>query len=341
MAEVFGQEYAPEEIRARVGTMKQVAGWRRGMYTEGKEDGLRFLEMNNGVLDATILESRCMDLSSLHYRGIPLQFSGCNGWVHPAFADAMQQPLHSVNGGMFYTCGLTNVGKKYEEDDFHGQARLIPAEQIIVRAEWKDGSYCLEAEGTMRQNGVLCENLSLKRRYSSAMGSPVISVKDMVTNEGFLPAPFMMMYHVVFGYPLLDKNTQVYLPEAAEEACFHAAEPTPDGRDSKGWLHKTHADAEGRSHYGIYNPDLELGVAVSFNGKNMPYISQWKSMKSGDYAMGLMPSTCAAGGRQKEIDNGTLQYLQPGESKDFELTFTVFEGEKGLELLKKKIESCK
>ena len=96
MAEVFGQEYAPEEIRARVGTMKQVAGWRRGMYTEGKEDGLRFLEMNNGVLDATILESRCMDLSSLHYRGIPLQFSGCNGWVHPAFADAMQQPLHSV-----------------------------------------------------------------------------------------------------------------------------------------------------------------------------------------------------------------------------------------------------
>ena len=46
-------------------------------------------------------------------------------------------------------------------------------------------------------------------------------------------------------------------------------------------------------------------------------------MVSGDYALGLEPSNCLVFGRKYEEDHGTLEYLEPGETRTIELEFTV------------------
>lgn len=107
----------------------------------------------------------------------------------PDLQSLVRNPLRSVNGGLFYTCGLTNVGAAFGDDYFHGRVRLIPAEQAYACAEWEGDEYFLRCGGVMRQNGVCYENLSLTRNIETALGSDEICVSDTVCNDGFSRGP--------------------------------------------------------------------------------------------------------------------------------------------------------
>lgn len=340
MAKVFGKEYTRRALQARVGSMKQIADARCATLNDGREAGTEIIEITAGGLSATVAPGRCMDITNLSWKGTPLNFTGKNGIVYAGFADPANNPLRSVNGGMFYTCGLTNVGGGYGDDYFHGRIRLIPAEQAYASADWEGEEYVLRCGGTMRQNGVCYENLRLTRVVETALGSKEITVRDTVSNDGFSASPFMMMYHVVFGFPLLDANARIYAAAKMDENACRCAAPTPQGDDNGGGLFPVLADKDGNSVYCLYNPDLSLGLAVTFSAKVMPYLSQWKSMQSGDYAMGLMPANCHGAGRQAEIDQGTLRFLAPDETVHSFLTFTVLEGEEDLAEIKERIAQC-
>lgn len=344
MAILYGKTYTRRELEARVGSMKQLADLRAAEMTGGREAGTKILELTNGVLSATVVPGRCLDVANFTYRGIPLNFTGKCGVVYAGLAEPVENPLRSVNGGMFYTCGLSNVGNAYGDDYFHGRVRLIPAEQLSTFAGWEGDEYVLRCSGIMRECSVCGDNLSLERHIETTLGSREIRVSDTVCNDGFRPAPFMMMYHLVFGFPLLDAESRLYLPvapgELGEKTCFAAA-PTPDGIDNGGGLFRALANDEGFSTYCMYNPTLGVGLEVSFDARPMPYLSQWKSMQSGDYAMGLMPTNCKAGGRQREIDGGTLRHLAGGEVVKTSLTLRAIEGEGELAETLAKIENCK
>lgn len=340
MAKLFDKEYTRREIEARVGSMKQLADVRAAVMSDGKEAGAKIVEITAAGLSATVSPSRCLDITNLSWKGIPLNFTGKNGVVAAAYADPMNHPLGSVNGGLFYTCGLTNVGDAYGTDYFHGQLRLLPSEQTYATATWEGDEYLLRVGGIMRQNAVCLENFSLTRQIETALGAKSITVKDKVSNDGFGESPFMMMYHVVFGFPLLDANSRLYTASDMDEGACSCAAPTPEGKDNGGGLFRVRMNKEGESIYCLYNPDLALGLAVTFSAAKMPYLSQWKSMQSGDYAMGLMPANCHAYGRQVEINEGTLRSLAPGEAQDLFITFTVVEGEEELRAVKAKIDEC-
>lgn len=340
MADLFGKKYTRRELEARVGTMKQIADVRRAVMTDGKEDGTHIIEMSNGLINATIVESRCMDIAGFSYKGVPLNFTGKNGIVFPAFAEPVENPLRSVNGGMFYTCGLSNVGGRYGDDYFHGKMRLLPAEHAYAFAEWEDDEYFLFAGGIMRQNGVCLENLSLERKITTSLCSKTISIEDTVRNDGFNPYPFMMMYHVVFGFPLLDEEAKLYLPCESRSSLLSFEQPSDDGCDSDSGLHKVGTNDDGESTYCLFNHRLELGLSVTFNSLEMPYLSQWKSMQSGDYALGVMPSNCLGAGREEEINNGSLKYIDGGEVKNFKLVFNVLDGIDDLNSCLEKIGHC-
>lgn len=336
MSQLFGKEFGERELLAYFGNTGAAAGIERFTYSYGKADGVKALRIGNGVLEAVLLESRALDMASLKYKGIPLNFAGKNGIVSAANADATTAPLRSVTGGMFYTAGLTNVGTAFPDGDyFHGRMRLIPAEKVSEKAEWENGKYRLSVSGEMNQNGVLCENLTLKRKVETELGSNTITVTDTVVNNGFDPSPLMLMYHIVAGFPLLDRDAKVFMTERTrlEENAYSCCAPNPTGEGSGGYLHESLADGEGNAYCALFNYRLKFGLLITYSANTLPYLSQWKSMKSGDYAMGLMPTNGHASGRQFEMDNGTLQTLEAGEKKDFSVSFTVIGSEDEMERL--------
>ncbi|MBI3963166.1 MAG: DUF4432 family protein [Deinococcus sp.] len=46
-------------------------------------------------------------------------------------------------------------------------------------------------------------------------------------------------------------------------------------------------------------------------------------MGQGDDVLGLEPANCYVEGRAKERERGTLQFLEPGEHRDFRLRMRV------------------
>ena len=337
---LYGQTYARREFLARVGSPKQVADIRRATLNDGRQNGTEIFEIQNGVLSATVVAGRCLDIANFTYRGVPMQFTGKNGIVYAGFAEPVRNPLRSVNGGLFYTCGLTNVGAAFGDDYFHGRVRLIPAEQAYACAEWEGDEYLLRCGGVMRQNGVCYENLSLTRNIETALGSDEICVSDTVCNDGFSEVPFMMMYHVVFGFPLLNDGARLYVAADMErEACCCTA-PDAVGTNNGGGVFAAKCNKDGVGMYCLYNPALSLGLQVRFDARSMPYLSQWKSMQSGDYAMGLMPTNCHAAGRESEMERGTLQYLSPDACVHTSIAFRAFSGEEARNEVLAQIDAC-
>ena len=69
----------------------------------------------------------------------------------------------------------------------------------------------------------------------------------------------------------------------------------------------------------LVNERLKKRFVLSWSKETLPRFVEWKSMASGDYALGLEPSTT-------ELDGGfRLSSLESGESRKFFVSFSVAE----------------
>ena len=74
----------------------------------------------------------------------------------------------------------------------------------------------------------------------------------------------------------------------------------------------------------LENTELGISMTISWSGDTLPILSQWRSMASGDYVLGLEPTNCYIMGRHDERINGTLPVLKAFESitNTLNITFT-------------------
>jgi hypothetical protein len=76
----------------------------------------------------------------------------------------------------------------------------------------------------------------------------------------------------------------------------------------------------------LENPELKLGLRLSFETRNLPYLAQWKMMREGLYVLAMQPmNTHVWGGRAEVRKQNALPYLQAGESRDYRLEIEVVE----------------
>lgn len=80
----------------------------------------------------------------------------------------------------------------------------------------------------------------------------------------------------------------------------------------------------------ILNEELGLGVMLIFNKEQLPYFTQWKSMASGDYVIGLEPGNCHVEGREAEQKRKTLRILAPFEKINFYLDIIILDKKKNI-----------
>jgi hypothetical protein len=330
-----------KELMRYVGHMDQVAGVKLLEAADGVERGSRVLHVWTGSgLCFDVLADRALDISSCQFRGMSLAWRSAVGDIHPAFYDpAGFGFLRSFQGGMLVTCGLNQYGSPCQDEGEdlgqHGRVSNLPAKSVSYHTSWIGDTYEMEITGEVRQTRVFGENIVLRRRISTRLGAKEIRIEDTVTNEGFNQQPHMILYHANPGYPLLSENARLKFDVEGTFPADSNAEkgidswmvfqpPTP-GYQEQDFIHTPAADEKGWAHIELENPDLKLGLRLSFDRGTIPYLTEWKMMGEGLYVLGIEPMNCKVFSRAAAREQNALPFLKAGESRQYALTIEVIE----------------
>ena len=270
----------------RISNFQQVASIRRYTLTEGRGKGLDVLDCDNGKIRFLLNVSKACDIMQLYHEGQNMSFVSKNGFTKREIPF-----LRRFEGGMLYTCGLDSVGGR-EGYELHGTLHNIPAE--IIRAECNESGIVVET--IIRDTALFGQNLVMKRRVFTEIASDSVSVEDTLFNEGYKAEEYCLLYHINVGYPMLDNGAKVvadvesYTPRTAwakqnETAMYAMNDAVPNQEETCYFLKLS------KPEIALVNEKIGKKFTVSYSGDTLPHFVEWKSMASGDYALGLEPCT--------------------------------------------------
>lgn len=338
-------------LMQRMGDISQLAGLKRYELADGKAKGVEAVDFWTGSGFAfTVLPGRGMDIAWASYKGVPVAYMSKTGIAAPAYYESEGfRWLRNFFAGLLTTCGLSNAGLPCadkdpllgtEEHGLHGRISNMGADNVCVKEEWQGDEFVMTVSGRLRESRLFGENLTLKREISAVMGESRLRIRDVVANEGFHPQPMMVLYHINFGYPLLDAGSRMVCNSAAIIANTDAAEaargrynlmgPPVEGATEHLYFHDPVAGKDGWAAAALVNDALELGAYVRFRKDQLPKLSQWKSLAASEYVLGIEPGNCLPVGRVKQRERGGLEILPPGGRKDIEVEIGILDGAKAI-----------
>lgn len=311
-----------------IGHDTQYYGVEEHRLVGGKGDGMRLFEINNGKgLELTVSPDRCGDITRLKFRGINLSYMSPCGYVAPAYYDSIGTNwLKSFTAGFLTTCGLQAVGSpcvdEGEELPLHGSIANQPCEQ----AYWTEDEEWLVMHLLVKDETIFGYKLRMERQIKVSKKENAFEICDKITNTGDKVEPMEILYHMNMGYPLLDEDSVISIPAAeviGRDECaaadidnwMHIQKPTT-GYQEKCYYHKF-ADEKGQAS--IYQPKLNTRLTISFNAAELDGFVEWKMLGVRDYALGLECGNCYPDGRKAMRESGMLKFLQPGESKEYQV----------------------
>ena len=302
---------------AKLGNIEQLSGIRE---MRDNVTGQRLMEVWNGRLRFTVLADRGFDVGPLSLDGRNQVFLAKGGLAH--------KPAGDILGGLFFTCGPDNVGPAEEKLPMHGSFRTTPATKVSAETFWQEDAYRLRLQGQVRHAALFGGNVLLCRTIETDYNSTTLTVTDTITNEGFTPWPLMLLYHINAGYPLLDEGAEISLPPCetylreglvpVEDSAWNRMPAPAPGAPEKVYYHE---GVRGKACLQVKNPADGHSMTIRYDAEELPMLTQWISPMAGDYALGLEPGTCHVESLSGELARGTLQYLQPGQSKRVTITF--------------------
>lgn len=343
MAYIFDRQWTREELIRRVGSMEQLAGIRPAELAEGKGRGCRVLDVWTGAgLHFQVNAERALDIPACDFKGIPLAWRSSSGDAHPAYYEPEGLGwLRSFPGGLLTICGLDQFGSPSSdggvEFGLHGRISNLPASQVNHRTFWDGDEYMLEISGEIRQTALFFENLILRRRITTKLGSNRLHIEDVVTNDGFEPSPHMLLYHFNLGFPLVSEHAQLHLQaestqprdadaQAGLENWDRFQEPTHGYREQV-FIHRPMVGKDGNAMVELTNSQLGIGVRWHYDATTLPWLMEWKMMGEGAYVAGIEPANCnGLGGRASTREKGELPVIQPGESRSYSIELEIISG---------------
>jgi len=357
MASLYGANMTRQDILQRVGDLSQIAGVSRVTLAEGKEAGVEAVQFRTGTgFSFTVLPGRGMDISNAEYRGKALGWKSPTGDSHAAYYEPEGLGwLWGFFGGLLTTCGLTAVGAPCEDDDeelgLHGRMSHIPASGVSAEGEWQGDDYVMTARGKVREARLFGPNLLLSREIAATMGASKLTIRDRVENCGWDTQPHMILYHVNGGWPAIDEGTE--LLAAADSWCPRDADAEvgkDEARQMQGptagfaercYLCDLKTDGDGFSQTALVNRACEggFGFYMRWRKDQLPLFTQWKMNGQGAYVCGMEPGNCYPLGRDVEREAGRLQFLEPGEVREYELEIGVLDGTDAIAAFEQRVEA--
>ncbi|MDP6380800.1 MAG: aldose 1-epimerase family protein, partial [Phycisphaerae bacterium] len=254
-------------------------------------------------------------------------------------------------GGLLTTCGPRHFGApaddEVEETSYgvHDRMNLLAATDVAVKREWHGDDYVLSVSGRLTDARVFKPTITVDRTIRTHMGASSFEICDVVTNASFEPASFMILYHMNIGAPLLSADTRLIVKaDSVEPRDDHAAtdgqkwgelEEPQAGYQEKCYLFEPAQDAHGKCRAAIVNPALDDGLAltITWDKAALPNMTEWKMMGKPEYVLGVEPCNTPILPRDELRERGLLPSLEPGETREINLTVEVHEGREAVEAL--------
>ncbi len=341
MIDLYNRKWTKLDLSRYIGSTDQVAGIKPLEASDGFGRGGRLFEVWTGSgLSFHVLADRALDISTCQYKGMSLTWRSPIGDAHPAYYDASGSAwLRSFQGGLLVTCGLDTFGppnrNENEEFGLHGRISNTPARVVNYSAAWVEDEYRMEISAEVRQARIFGENLVMRRRISTSLGSNRIRIDDVITNEGFITQRHMILYHVNIGFPLLSENSHLKFDVSAtspeDEVSDHGIkdwmlfQPPTSYYQEQNFIHTPIPDNRGWAVVEVANPEINLGLRLSFDTSTLPYLNEWKMMGEGLYVLGIEPMNCAAMKNIEQLNKQSrLPFLEAGESRSYSVEIEIF-----------------
>lgn len=345
----------------KISNPAQLGGIETSVIDNGLGRGIRIAWINTGTgLRYKVVIDRAMDIADAFYNQYSLAWLGHLGISRPEpFSNKGLDWLRTFGGGLLITCGLTHVGgpekDEYGERGLHGLISNIPAEiESIIQPDPVAGKMEMSITGRIKQTQIFGPSLELRRTISATIGQAFIRIHDEVTNRGNVTAPHMILYHFNFGWPLIDEGTDIIWKGEwqsrdgginnkifREGYNFHKCSPPLEEHGGSGEAAayiEVLPDSSGKCICGFYNSQIGIALALRFDKKQLPWLTNWQHWGKGEYVTGLEPGTHPPIGQAKAREDQQLIFLQPAEMRAYDLEIEVFENdEKISEFLNNKI----
>lgn len=332
----------------RLGRAEQLGGVTAVQYEDGSARGMRGLLVRTpSGFEFECLPDRALDVPRAYFKGTSLAWQAPAGVVREAVyapdGDAFER---SFFGGLVTTCGLMAFGPpgrdRFGSWGQHGRINHLAAESVAHRVVCEGAQRWVEITGVVREASLFGHCLRLERTWRIAFDSPVLHLHDRVTNEGGTAAPHMLLYHCNAGYPLLDENMRLDVSQHAMHPRDAAAAAglaqwdrggPPDAQfKEQVFVHQPVALQDGCAVAMMSNRKLAngrgLALVVRFDPVQLPALFTWRMLGVRDYVMAVEPANCPTiEGRVAAGERGTLPFLEPGETRNYDLRFEVLEGD--------------
>ena len=307
----------------------------------GRSKGVEIARFWTGSgLEFDVNLSRGMGIGAFRYKGMPLGWISPTGDVNPGYYEPRGGGMdRSYAGGLMHNSGLRQVGAPCEDEGeelgLHGRIANLPSDNVCADGYWEGEDYIISLSGKVKEVSALGENLILRRKVTTKLGSCEVLLEDSVENAGPNPSPHMILYHTNFGFPLIDGGTRLVIPskkvvsaadgKAVEESVYGVYKEPDANAGAQIYFHET-VSIDGWSGYVVANDSLTLGIRVRYEKKNLSELINWVDLETGHYVVEVGPSNCKCFGRKSEKEAGTLQFLAPGEIREYKVSFKVLEG---------------
>jgi len=357
MAFLFGRNLRRKQILERVGDISQLGGVRLVELADGRERGVRAAQFRTaGGLAFSVLVDRGMDIDRADYKGVPLCWRSATQSAHPAYFEPEGYGwLRSFFGGLLTTCGLTYAGHPTVDEGeplgLHGRISNLPARNLCIQERWEGEEFVMSVTGEVTEAALFGPHVVLRRTVSARLGERRLTISDSVENRGYRSEPLMLLYHINFGYPLVDGGARLVAAVQSAAPMDERAEreprdyprflPPQADYEERCYLLRLRPDEEGFIHLALVNPEvgpgLALGAYLRYRRDQLPYLVEWKMLRRGVYAVGLEPANCPLRPRNQLRESGELPMLEPGEVRRFDLEVGVLEGNDELERFARKV----
>lgn len=328
----------------------QVGGIRTGTLDFPNPNGgqaCRVAHVNTGAgLRLTVALDRGGDIVEASYNQHGLAYLTPNDYKPPSHAyhrDA--EWLAAWPGGLVTTTGPILMGVPRTENgvttSLHGHFSNTPAAVLeVANPDPQRSSWDMRLVLLIRDTRMFGPSLEVRREIRCRLGEPEFAIVDEVTNRGDERSPHAMLYHVNFGYPLLDEGTRLVYQGRGQlrdargdlaspttsEQCKRAPAPCGSYRAAREQLLivEPTADAAGNVHAGILNESLGLGLRLKYPASALPRLASWLHYgPRGSYVASLEPFCGSILGQSADDHPSAATMLAPGETKRYEVAYRI------------------
>ena len=324
---------------------------------------LRALEIENDLLSITVLLDKGADIYRLIYKPRDIDVLWKSPWGMKESArgfdsavDSQTAWLEAYAGGwqvLFPNGGFANTYKGAELG-YHGEASMKAWDYEILG----NAADSIEVKLGVRLSR---SPYSIERWMRLEAGSPILHIRERITNHAGEAMDCMWSHHPAYGAPFLsehcviDTDAGILLSDDKYEGAANpltqdtefswpmagdldlSTIPAPDQpRDLLGYL----KDFES-GWYGITNREIGLGIGFTWDTDVFPYAWFWQELNSSpgfpfykcSYVIAIEPASSIPGHGLTAVmaKTGSHLTLQPGESREVEMKVVFYESMSGLE----------